>query len=76
MTNFAGSSEGKYVRFSVRAFNREGQVDSGTYVAILYAAIPAKPSSTPQHVASESNSTVIALTLPELTGTDTGNTDI
>lgn len=47
VTNFAASSEGKFVRFSVRAYNREGHVDSGTYVAILYAAIPSKPSSTP-----------------------------
>ena len=76
VTNFAASSEGKFVRFSVRAYNREGHVDSGTYVSILYAAIPSKPSSTPQHVAAESNSTIIALTLPELAPAETGNTDI
>ena len=76
VTNFAAGSEGKFVRFSVRAYNREGQVDSGTYVAILHAAIPSKPSQTPQHVAAESNSTIIALTLPELLTAETGNTDI
>lgn len=76
VTNFAASSEGKHVRFLIRAFNREGQVDSNTYVSIHYAAIPSQPSQTPQHVPSESNSTIIALTLPELLTSETGNTDI
>lgn len=44
VTNFAANSEGQFVRFLVRVFNREGQVDSSAYVAILYAAIPSAPS--------------------------------
>jgi len=34
VTNLPASKEGEFVRFSVRAFNREGQVDSATYAAI------------------------------------------
>jgi len=76
VTSFPASSEGKFVRFSLTAKNREGQVNSSDYVSILYAAIPEKPSSSPQHVAAESNSTIIALTLPELGTSQTGNSAI
>jgi len=45
-------------------------------VAILYAAVPSKPPTPPQLVADASNSTSMTLAIAELTGDDTGNSDI
>jgi hypothetical protein len=76
VTSLPSGAEGQYVRFSARAFNREGWVDSISYVAILFAAVPSKPGTPPQLVEAESNSTSLTLTIGELTGSDTGNSDI
>ena len=76
VTNLPTNSEGQYVRFAVRAYNREGWVDSTTTVAILFAAVPSPPPTPPQLVDSESNSTVLSVTLPELAAALTGNSDI
>jgi hypothetical protein len=40
VTNLPAGAEGTYVRFSIRAFNREGSADSLSYASILYAAVP------------------------------------
>jgi hypothetical protein len=40
VTNLPAGAQGDFVRFSIRAFNREGQTDSNSYAAILYAAVP------------------------------------
>lgn len=40
VTNLPSGSEGKYVRFSARVFNREGSSESNSYVAIMFAAVP------------------------------------
>jgi len=76
VTNLPAGKEGLHVRFSVKVFNREGSVDSGSYVAILFAAIPSKPPTVPQLVAAESNSTILTMLLVELTAAQTGNSPI
>ena len=73
VTNLPTGKEGHYVRFSVRAFNREGAVDSNSYAAILFAAVSSKPPTVPQLVAAESNSTVLTVRLVELTTLENGN---
>jgi hypothetical protein len=64
------------VRFSVKVFNREGSVDSSSYAAILFAAVPSKPPTVPQLVGADSNSTILTMLLVELTGAETGNSAI
>ena len=76
VTNLPVGSEGSYVRFSVRVFNREGYVDSLAYVSILYAAVPSQPPSVPVLVEEESNSTVLTVTYDELVPADSGNSEI
>jgi len=76
VTNLPSGKEGLHVRFSVKAFNREGSVDSSSYVAILFAAVPSKPPNVPQLVGAESNSTILTMLLVELTGSETGNSAI
>jgi hypothetical protein len=73
VTSLPAGKEGQYVRFSVRAFNREGSVDSSSYAAILFAAVPSKPPTVPQLVAAESNSTILTVLLTELTTLENGN---
>ena len=41
-TNFAAGTEGRYFRFKVRAYNREGYVDS-TFLRVLNAGRPLAP---------------------------------
>lgn len=76
VTNLPSGKEGQYVRFSVKAFNREGSVDSSSHAAIMYSAVPSKPPNVPQLVAAESNSTVLTILLVELTAAETGNSAI
>ena len=76
VTNLPAGKEGHYVRFSIRAFNREAAVDSNSYAAILFAAVPSKPPTVPQLVAAESNSTVLTVSLVELTALENGNSVI
>jgi hypothetical protein len=49
--------EGEYIRFSIRAFNREGNVDSNSYSTIFYASVPNAPSFAPILETIGSNST-------------------
>ena len=76
VTDLPVGREGEYVRFSVRAYNREGFVDSASYSAVLHAAVPGAPPSPPVLEGIGSNSTQMTISLPELVGVDTGNSDI
>lgn len=76
VTDLPAGQEGEYVRFSVRAFNREGSVDSASYSAVLHAAVPSAPPVPPILETVGSNSTQMTITLTELVGADTGNSDI
>mmetsp|Transcript_23476 Transcript_23476/g.36161 ORF Transcript_23476/g.36161 Transcript_23476/m.36161 type:complete len:276 (-) Transcript_23476:546-1373(-) len=60
----------------IRAFNREGEVDSSSYAAILYAAVPSVPGTAPVVDSSSSNSTHLVVTLTEMTSVETSNSDI
>jgi hypothetical protein len=76
VTSLPSGSEGQYVRFSVRAFNREGEVDSLAPASILFAAIPSKPPSPPALDSSWSNSTFLQVSIAELGSSATGNSPV
>jgi hypothetical protein len=76
VTNLPAGQEGQFLRFSVRAFNREGYIDSSSYAAIMYAAVPNAPPSSPVLVEAESNSTWITIGLLELSDADSSNSAI
>lgn len=76
VTNLPSGQEGQSVRFSVRAFNREGHVDSYSYAAILFAAVPNAPPSPPVLVEEESSSTWITIGLIELSEADSSHSDV
>ena len=76
VTDLPAGREGEFVRFSVRAYNREGFVDSASYSAVLHAAVPVTPPSPPELETIGSNSTQMTIALPELVGAETGNSDI
>jgi len=56
VTDLPVGQEGGFVRFSIRAYNREGFVDSGSYSAVLHAAVPSTPLQAPILVTLGSNS--------------------
>jgi hypothetical protein len=76
VTNLPADQEGNYVRFMLRAYNREGYTDSSTYSAVMFAAVPDKPGSAPTLVEAQSNSSLITVTIADLVGAATGNSPI
>lgn len=76
VTSLPAGKEGQYVRFAIRAYNREGHVDSKTYTAVLYAAVPEKPSAPPSLVEAESNRTHLTIELAEIAASSTGHSNI
>ena len=72
VTNLPSGKEGEYIRFKLRAFNREGWTDSGTVSSILMSAVPSSPSW-PSTIVEFGNSTYLKFNIGELSGSDAGN---
>jgi hypothetical protein len=63
ITAFPVSTEGNTFRFKVRAFNKEGSVDS-LVQSILYAGVPLQPISPPSIITSLTSQSQITVSLP------------
>jgi len=59
-TNFQAGDEGLYFRFKIRAFNREGYVDS-TLLKVLNAGRPSVPTASPTLISQSDSSFVILM---------------
>jgi hypothetical protein len=73
VTSFPSSSEGLYFRFKIRAYNREGFVDS-TFLKVLNAGRPSTPTSAPTLLAQSDSA--FSVSMPTIDPTNNNHSPI
>ena len=73
VTNFPENTVGRYFRYKIEAFNREGSTDS-SYVTLLNAGPPLAPTTAP--VLDEQTDTYLKVSLPLVEAANNGGSDI